>query len=202
MTRIIQKSSIHVEERGPWKTISVEERYSTPWIQVSHHDVIDPSGTPGIYGVVHFRNIAVGVVPLDEDLNTWIVGQYRYPIKAYSWEIPEGGGVRDRPALESAKRELREEVGIVAQHWIEILHMDLSNSASDEEAVIFVAQGLTFHEPEPDHNEQLVIRKLPFSELHEMVVRGELRDSLTVAAVLKIEWMLRNGTLVVQKNNQ
>ena len=186
-----------MEERGPWKTLSIEERYATPWISVSHHEVIDPSGAQGIYGVVHFKNIAVGIVPLDENLNTWIVGQYRYPIKAYSWEIPEGGGKRDRPALESAKRELREEAGIEAERWTEVLHMDLSNSASDEEAVIYVAQGLSFHEPEPDHNEELETRKIPFDDLHRMVMRGEVRDSLTVAAVMKVKLMLLDGTLRV-----
>ena len=188
-----------MEERGPWKTLKVEERYATPWLSVSHHDVIDPSGTPGIYGVVHFKNIAVGIVPLDEELNTWIVGQYRYPIRAYSWEIPEGGGKRGVPAIESAKRELREEVGIEAQQWTEILHMDLSNSASDEEAIIYVAQGLTFHAPEPDQNEELVMRKLPFAELYAMVMRGEVRDSLTVAAVMKVQLLLADGSLAVQK---
>jgi ADP-ribose pyrophosphatase len=188
-----------LEERGPWKTLSIEERYATPWISVSHHEVIDPSGTAGIYGVIHFKNLAVGIVPLDDELNTWIVGQYRYPIKAYSWEIPEGGGRRDLPPLESAKRELREEVGIEATRWTEVLRMDLSNSASDEEAIIYVAQGLFFHAPEPDHNEELAMRKVPFSELFDRVMQGELRDSLTVAAVLKVQRMLDDGILRAQK---
>jgi ADP-ribose pyrophosphatase len=184
-----------VEERGPWKTLSIEERYATPWISVSHHEVIDPSGTDGIYGVIHFKNIAVGVVPLDEEGNTWIIGQYRYPIRAYSWEIPEGGGRRDQPPLESARRELREEAGIVAERWTPLLEMDLSNSASDEHAVIYVAQDLTFHEPEPDHNEDLALRKVPFNELYRMVMQGEVRDSLTVAAVLKVKLLLNEGAL-------
>lgn len=183
------------EERGPWKTLRVEERYATPWISVSHHDVIDPSGAQGIYGVVHFRNLAVGIIPLDEELNTWIVGQYRYPIKAYSWEIPEGGGARDLPPMESAQRELREEAGIEAERWTEVLRMDLSNSASDEEAIIFVAQGLRHFEPEPDHNEELALRRLPFAELLGMVLRGDVRDSLTVAGVLKVDYLLREGLL-------
>lgn len=188
-----------MEERGPWKKLHEEERYATPWISVSHHDVLDPSGRQGIYGVIHFKNLAVGIIPLDEQLNTWIVGQYRYPIKAYSWEIPEGGGKRDLPAIESAKRELREEAGITAEQWTEVLQMDLSNSASDEVAIIFVAQGLSFHEPEPDHDEQLELRRIPFKELVDMVMRGEVRDSLTVAGVLKVDRMLRDGTLRVQK---
>ena len=172
-----------------------EVRYETPWIRITHHDIIDPSGREGIYGTVHFKNLAIGVVPLDEDLNTWIVGQYRYPIEAYSWEIPEGGGRRDIPPIESAKRELREEAGIEADHWQEILRMDLSNSASDEHAILYVAQGLSFHPPQPDHDEELELKKVPFEELYGMVVRGEVLDSLTVAAVLKVKLMLLDGSL-------
>ena len=182
-------------KRGPWTTVKEEVRYETPWIRITHHDILDPSGRQGIYGTVHFKNLAIGVVALDEDLNTWIVGQYRYPIEAYSWEIPEGGGKRDIPPLDSAKRELREEAGIKAANWREILRMDLSNSASDEHAILYVAQGLTFHAPQPDHDEQLELRKLPFDELYAMVARGEVLDSLTVAAVLKVKLMLLDGSL-------
>lgn len=182
-------------KRGPWTTLREEERYRSPWIAVTQHEVLDPSGRPGIYGVIHFVNLAVGIVPLDEDLNTWIVGQYRYPTQAYSWEIPEGGGKRDVPPLESAKRELREEAGLTATHWTEILRMDLSNSASDEHAIIYLAQGLDIHDPEPDHNEELTLRKLPFDELYMMVMRGEIVDSLTVAAIMKVKLMLVEGTL-------
>ena len=184
-----------MKQRGPWRTVKEELRYETPWIAVSHHDIIDPSGRNGIYGVVHFKNLAIGIVPLDEEGNTWIVGQHRYPVDAYSWEIPEGGGRRDIPPLDSAKRELREETGIEAQRWTEILRMDLSNSASDEHAILYVAQGLTFHPPQPDHDEELELRKLPFEELYGMVVRGEVLDSLTVAAVLKVKLMLLDGSL-------
>lgn len=184
-----------MKKRGPWTTLSERLAYETPWISVAHHEVIDPGGKQGVYGVIHFKNIAVGVIPLDDELNTWIVGQYRYPLEAYSWEMPEGGGSRHVPALDSAQRELREEAGIEATRWTEILQMDLSNSASDEQAVIFVAQGLSFHEPEPDHDEELEQRKLPFEELYQMVLRGEVRDSLTVAAVLKVKLMLLEGKL-------
>ncbi len=141
--------------------------------------MLDPSGREGIYGVVHFKNIALGVVPLDEELNTWIVGQYRYPIQAYSWASPKAAAKRHIPPIESAKRELREEAGIEAERWTEVLRMDLSNSASDENAAIHVAQGLTFHAPQPDHDEELELRKLPFAELYGMVMNGDVRDSLT-----------------------
>jgi 8-oxo-dGTP pyrophosphatase MutT (NUDIX family) len=184
-----------MKKRGPWTTLSERPAYETPWIAVAHHEVIDPGGKQGVYGVIHFKNLAVGVIPLDDDMNTWIVGQYRYPMEAYSWEIPEGGGKRDVDPLDSAKRELREETGIVAERWTRVLEMDLSNSASDEQAIIFVAQGLTHHAPQPDHDEELEQRKLPFAELHGMVMRGEVRDSLTVAAVMKVKLMMLEGTL-------
>ncbi|MDX9751181.1 MAG: NUDIX hydrolase [Flavobacteriales bacterium] len=188
-----------MEKNGPWTTLSKEERYATPWIAVAHHEVIDPAGRPGIYGVVHFRNIAVGIVPLDAHGHTWIVGQHRYPIGRYSWEIPEGGAPRDAPPLESARRELKEETGITAGRWTEILRMDLSNSASDEEAIVYVAQDLAFGEAEPESTEDLTVRKLPFDELHDMVLRGEVRDGITIAAVLKVRLMLDSGTLRLQK---
>ncbi|HNA34418.1 MAG TPA: NUDIX hydrolase, partial [Flavobacteriales bacterium] len=165
------------------------------WIRVTHHDILDPSGQQGIYGTIHFKNLAIGAIPLDDDLNTWIVGQYRYPIEAYSWEIPEGGGDRNIAPLASAQRELREEAGIEAAHWQEILRMDLSNSASDEHAILYVARGLTLHPPRPDHDEELELRKLPFEELYQMVLRGDVRDSLTVAGVMRVKLMLLDGSL-------
>ena len=188
-----------MKERGPWRTKSEELKYQTDWIAVSHHEVIDPKGNDGIYGVIHFKNIAVGMLPLDEEGFTWIVGQYRYPIGNYSWEMPEGGGKRDVPTIETAKRELKEETGILAKKWTKILEMDLSNSASDEHAVVYLAQDLEFEEAEPDSTEDLQVKKVHFSELLEMVLKGEVRDAITVATVLKVEVMLRNGSLRFQK---
>lgn len=184
-----------MEKLGPWTKLKEEGVYASPWIAVSKHDIIDPGGMPGTYSVVHFRALAVGIVALDDDLNTWIVGQYRYPTRTYSWEIPEGGSPRNVPPLEGAMRELREEAGIVADRWTEILRMDLSNSASDEHAILYVARGLTFHTPEPDNNEELALRKLPFAELYAMVERGEILDSLTVAAVMRVKLMLLDGSV-------
>ena len=182
-------------KHGPWTTLTNTVVHDTPWIRVSQHDVIDPGGRNGGYSIIHFKALAIGIVPLDEELNTWIVGQYRYPIKAYSWEIPEGGGDRSIDPLESAKRELLEETGIKAKKWDKILEMDLSNSASDEEAIIYVARDLSFFEAQPEEDEELEQRKVHFDELYEMVLQGEVRDSLTVAAVMKIKLMLLNNEL-------
>jgi ADP-ribose pyrophosphatase len=184
-----------MEQHGPWQTLAGKSVYESPWIEVSHYDVINPGKKQGQYGVVHFKNLAIGILPLDEDYNTFIVGQYRYPLKEYHWEIPEGGGRLDVPPVDSAKRELLEEVGLKAARWTEIQTMHLSNSATDEFALIYVAQDLTYHTPEPEEDEELEIRKLPFSELYEMVQKGEITDSLTVAAVLKVKLMMLEGAL-------
>ncbi len=178
------------EKDNPWETLEVKEVYDNPWIKVKEAQVLTPGKEKGIYGTVHFKNLAIGIVPLDENNNTWIVGQYRYPLKEYSWEIPEGGGKIGIDPIESAKRELREEVGIVAKEWDNILEMDLSNSVSDERAIIYLAKDLTFFEPEPDSNEELVVKKLHFNDLYEMVIKGEIRDSLSVAGVLKLKLLI------------
>jgi ADP-ribose pyrophosphatase len=180
---------------NPWKTLTSEKVYDSPWIGLTKHDVLNPSGNPGIYSVVHFKNLAIGILPLDKDYNTWIVGQYRYPIKQYSWEIPEGGGKRDVPPLDSAKRELLEETGITANKWTNIQEMYLSNSASDEFCILYIAQDLSFGASEPDEDEQLEVRKIHFDELYKMVDTGEITDSLTVAIVLKAKLMMLEGKI-------
>ncbi|HEX8515601.1 MAG TPA: NUDIX hydrolase [Bacteroidia bacterium] len=180
---------------NPWKTLSSEAIYDSPWIGITKHDVLNPNGNPGTYSVVHFKNIAIGILPLDKDLNTYIVGQYRYPISRYSWEIPEGGGQLDVPPLDSAKRELHEETGISAASWTKIQEMHLSNSATDEFCILYIAQDLSFGESEPEDDEKLEVRKLHFNELYEMVLSGEVTDSLTVTAVLKAKLMILNGEI-------
>lgn len=180
---------------NPWKTLKSEKVYDSPWIGLTKHDVLNPSGNPGTYSVVHFKNLAIGVLPLDQDYNTWIVGQYRYPIDQYSWEIPEGGGKRDVPPIDSAKRELLEETGITAGKWTKIQEMYLSNSASDEFCILYIAQDLTFGESEPEDDEELEVRKIHFDELYAMVNDGRITDSLTVAIVLKAKLMMLEGTI-------
>jgi ADP-ribose pyrophosphatase len=184
-----------IEHKNPWTTLTSEKVYDSPWIGLTKHDVLNPNGNPGTYSVVHFKNLAIGVLTLDKDYNTWIVGQYRYPIEQYSWEIPEGGGKRDVDPIDSAKRELLEETGITAKKWTKIQEMYLSNSASDEFCILYIAQELSFGESEPEDDEQLEVRKLHFDELYKMVEHGEITDSLTVAAVLKAKLLMLEGKL-------
>lgn len=175
---------------NPWKTLSSTEMYNNNWIAVTEHQVVNPNGGDGIYGEVHFKNIAIGILPLDENHFTWIVGQYRFPIKAYSWEIIEGGGPLSHDPVESAKRELAEESGIIAQKFTEIQRMHLSNSVSDELAIIYLAQDLKMGKSSPDETEKLVIRKIHFNEAYEMVMNGEITDSISVAAILKVKILI------------
>ncbi len=180
---------------NPWKIKSNKRAYETPWIAVNHLEVVNPAGKDAIYGTIHFKNIAVGILPLDKDYNTWIVGQYRLPIEQFSWEMPEGGGDLNVPPIDSAKRELLEETGIVAQKWTELLKIHTSNSVTDEWGMIYIAQDLSFHAPQPDEDEELEIKKLPFNDLFEMVMKGEITDSLTLAAVLKAKQLIDSGKI-------
>ncbi len=182
--------SEEIKDHNPWKTLKSELVYESPWISLTKHDVINPAGNPGIYSTIHFKGLAIGVVALDDNYNTWLVGQYRYPIKQYSWEIPEGGGKLDVPPLESAKRELLEETGIVAKKWIKIQEMHLSNSATDEFCILYVAQDLTFQQSQPDEDERLEVKKVSFDDFYNMVLNGEITDSLSVTAALKVKILI------------
>lgn len=177
---------------NPWSLISDKAVYENNWIKVNHHEVVDPSGNPGIYGKVHFKNIAVGILPIDENGNTWIVGQYRYPLDRYSWEIPEGGCPIDTDPLQSAQRELQEETGIIANQWELLLESDISNSVTDEVAFIYVAKELSFTTPSLESTEDITAKKIPFAELLEMVINGKIRDSITIMAVLSYNQSLHN----------
>ncbi|MEZ2339056.1 NUDIX domain-containing protein [Mucilaginibacter sp. RCC_168] len=182
-------------EENPWKITSSKNVYDNPWINVTEHQVINPSGNPGIYGQVHFKNTAIGIIPLDDELNTYLVGQSRFPLNQYSWEIPEGGGPEGTDPLESAKRELLEETGLKASQWTEIQRMHLSNSVSDELSIIYLARGLSQFEAEPEDTEQLIVHKVPFADVYRMVCDGQITDSVTVAAVLKVQLLLLENRL-------
>ncbi len=175
------------QRSNPWTTLSTREVYSNKWITVEEHAVINPAGGNGIYGKVHFKNKAIGIIPMDDLGNTWLVGQYRYTLNSYSWEIPEGGGLIGTSPLESAQRELREETGLTATQWQQIMRFHTSNSVTDEEGFVFLAEGLTPGENELEETEaDLVVRKLPFREALKMVMDGEITDSMSVAGLLKV----------------
>jgi 8-oxo-dGTP pyrophosphatase MutT (NUDIX family) len=181
---------------NPWQTLSAKEVYDNKWINVTEYDVINPNGGKGIYGKVHMKNIAIGIIVLDEDWNTWLVGQYRYVLDQYSWEIPEGGGPHDTDPLESAKRELLEETGLVAHQWICISKLHLSNSVTDEYGYIYLARGLEQHTAMPEETEQLMIKKLPFEEVYQMTENGLITDAITIIAVQKIRLMQLQDELI------
>ena len=184
-----------MEQHNPWQILDETQIYDNNWIGLTEYQVINPSGGKGIYGKVHFKNFAIGVIPLDEAYNTWLVGQYRFPLNAYSWEIPEGGGHLHESPLVGAKRELLEETGFTATNWLEIQQMHLSNSVSDELSIIYVATGLTAGESQPEETEQLTIRKLPFEEAFQMVLSGEITDSMSVAGLLKLHFLIQQGSI-------
>jgi 8-oxo-dGTP pyrophosphatase MutT (NUDIX family) len=183
------------ETKNPWRVISRAATYENAWIRVDHHEVVNPSGGESIYGVVHFKSHAIGIVPIDEHGNTILIGQYRFPLNAYSWEIPQGGGLPPASWLESAQRELREECGVAAKSWFEILGMDLSNSVTDERGTTFLAWDLTEGTAEPEDTEQLQVARVPFWDAVARVKRGEIRDSVSIAAILRVALMALEGEL-------
>lgn len=171
---------------GPWLRLSRRVAYENPWITIWHDEVTRPDGAPGIYGIVHFANLAVGVLALDDEDRVLLVGQHRYALDAYSWEIPEGGVPDGESPIEGARRELREETGIDAAEWRELGRSHLSNSVSDEFAILFLATELTSGIATPDGTEALEIRWLPFDDVLAMTLDGQITDALTVLAVQRL----------------
>lgn len=174
------------ERVGGWKQKSVKVMYENPWIEVSHQEVVRPNGSEGIYGVVHFKGTAVGVLPIDEDGNTWLVRQSRYTLDTHTWEIPEGGAKEGEDTAKTAARELEEEIGMGARSIRELMRMHLSNSVTDEEAVVYLAEDLYEGTQQLDATEDIEVRKLPLAEALGMVKRGEITDAISVAAILRV----------------
>jgi len=171
-------------EENPWRRLSRRVAYRNPWIEVLHDDVVRPDGQPGVYGVVHFLHRAIGVVPLDTDTGrVLLVGQFRYTLDRYSWEVPEGGGGFDEDPEAAARRELAEETGYTGGEWRELLRADLSNSVTDEAAIMFVATGLVVGPAAPDGTEQLATRWVTFDESIAMIAAGEIRDAMSILAL-------------------
>lgn len=180
---------------NPWKKINEKVTYENPWIKVTHANVITPGGDEGIYGKVNYKNWAIGIIPIDKELNTWIVGQYRFPLDQYSWEIPEGGGPIGEDAIDTAKRELSEEVGLKANKWTQIQTFHLSNSVSDEYGELFLAQDLDEFQNHPDPEEELIVKKLPFENVFQMVLEGKITDAMSVMGILKVKYMIDNNLI-------
>lgn len=183
--------SVLPEQRGPWICHTRHTAYQNAWLSVSHEEVTTPAGTPGIYGVVHFHHTAVGVVALDEQQQITLVGQFRYPLNQFSWEIPEGGAKPQETTLECAQRELQEEAGLSAEHWQPILSLHTSNSVTDESAIVYMATGLSsVAQTLEDTESDLQTRQVALSTAIDMIDKQEITDAISVAAILKVARIL------------
>ncbi len=169
-----------------WKTLRSKVVFDNPWMTVLEDRVINPSGGQNDYAHIRFKNRAVAIIPIDDANNTWLVGQDRYTLAEYSWELPMGGAPKSEDPLQAAKRELREETGIRAAQWTELMRLHISNSITDEEGLVFVAKELRHGETEFEETEKLEIRRLPLTEAIAMAVNGEITDAISVAALLRI----------------
>ncbi|MEM6649346.1 MAG: NUDIX hydrolase [Pseudomonadota bacterium] len=180
---------------GPWTVRKRHIAYQNPWIEIDHHDIIRPDGAESLYGVVRFKNLAVGVLPLFEDGTVPLVGQHRFPFDAYSWELPEGGGPKGEAPEETARRELAEETGLRAGHIHPLGKCHLSNSVTDEQAVMFLVWDLTQGQAQPEGDEILTHRRVPFKTLFQEVLRGDITDSLTIMMVQMAVLKAQNGDI-------
>jgi len=183
---------------NPWETLESKPIYENPWISVQEDQVINPSGGKGIYGTVFFKNKALGIIPIDEQGYTWLVGQYRYALEEYCWEIPMGGGKMldngvsiEEQLLEAAKRELLEETGLIAQKWTKIARIHTSNSVTNEEGFVFLAEGLSQTDSSPEETEKLDVAKVHLMDAVQMVLKDEITDAISMVGILKAAKILK-----------
>jgi 8-oxo-dGTP pyrophosphatase MutT (NUDIX family) len=179
--------------RNPWKTHGSQPIYATPWFSVRRDEVTRPDGAPGVYSVVHAERVAVGVVPLWDDGSVTLVGQWRYPLEQYSWEIPEGGGELDADPIVAARAELLEEAGIEARTWIPLGRCHTSNCFSDEVGHIFLARDLVQGTPSPGGDEEIAVRRVPAAEAIAMAADGRITDALSIVALFRFARWLEDG---------
>lgn len=180
---------------NPWTTLSGRQVYDNPWINVREDRVINPGGSEGIYGVVHFKGTAVGIIPVDNQQHTWLVGQFRYPHKEYSWEIPMGGAPLDADPLEGAIRELREETGLTAAKWYNLMKVHPSNSVSDETGYVYLATDLTHGDWEPEETEQLIVKRVSISDAVQMVISNQITDCISISGLLRLHVAMQTGEI-------
>ena len=180
-----------MSDKNPWKTLSTKIIYKNKWMRLREDQVITLSGTKGIYGVIEAFP-ALGIVPLTDNLETYLVGQYRYTIDAYSWEIPEGGGNPGESHLETAKRELLEETGLKAKKWKYLESLYTSNSFTNEIDHIFLAEELVAGEAQPEHTEDLQIKKIDFLDAYQLVLDASIKDSISIIGILRTYHYLKN----------
>lgn len=178
------------EKVGPWRRLDTKTVYDNPWIRITHENVKTPAGTDGIYGVVHFKSRAIGIIPIDGEGYTWLVRQFRYTLNTELWEIPMGGGKLDEDPLIAAQRELLEETGMSAANWQEIMRLHISKSVTDEEGVVYVAKGLSAGKQQLEHTEaDLELLRLPLDEAIQWAMDGRITDVISCAALLKVHAM-------------
>lgn len=189
-----------MSQDNPWQTLDSTLRYENPWIRVREDRVLRPDGQPGLYGVVEFKNHAIGIVPVTAEGDTFLVGQYRYPLHCYSWEIPEGGAPLAEAPLAAAQRELAEETGITAGRWTYLGDLHTSNSVTNELGAVFLAEDLRFGVSAPEGTERLEVKRLPLKEAYDLAMSGQITDSLAVVGLARAWAYLQSGrTLPIQR---
>lgn len=179
----------------PWKDHGHSVFFESPWMKLTRHEATAPTGVRADYMVMRPQNMSVGVLPLHDDGTVTLVGQQRFALANWSWEMPEGGAPFDEDPLEGARRELAEEAGLAAAQWRQALKAEMSNSITDERALAWVAWDLTPAPLAPDPTEVIRAARVPFGDLLREIGRGAVRDMFTVATTLRAYHMAREGEL-------